>query len=202
MAFPDTSSDVDSAQVPGAPSTGGEPDALSPDRDTLVENAIPAIRASLPPPPSAALSEPLTLASGEDRLNHALEQVTQTEVNLGVLLRGLKQFAQGASAARTANSELMQELERLRLHLAQSQVDEQVLRLRASQLEQLLNLVRHESERERQFLIEQQDAFLVEILSDHERQQDGLRAELHRARRELAGYASQSSDETDPSRDP
>jgi len=46
------------------------------------------------------------------------------------------------------------------------------------QLEQLLDVVRHESSRERQFLVEQQDLFLVEIMSDHDRQVAELQRSL------------------------
>ncbi|MEO6603362.1 MAG: hypothetical protein ABIQ16_25990, partial [Polyangiaceae bacterium] len=48
--------------------------------------------------------------------------------------------------------------------------EEQAMRLRMSQLEHLLDVIRHESSRERAFLIEQQDLFLVEIMNDHDRQ--------------------------------
>src|SRR5450432_806159 len=44
-----------------------------------------------------------------------------------------------------------------------------------TQLEQLLDVIRHESAHERAFLIEQQDLFLVEIMTDHDRQVADLR---------------------------
>jgi hypothetical protein len=56
--------------------------------------------------------------------------------------------------------------------------EEVALRYRMSQLEQLLGVIRHESAREREFLIEQQDLFLVEIMSDHDRQIADLRRNL------------------------
>jgi hypothetical protein len=58
----------------------------------------------------------------------------------------------------------------LRAHLARNHDEEQATRFRMGQLEQLLDVIRHESARERAFLIEQQDLFLVEIMNDHDRQ--------------------------------
>src|SRR5450432_4314381 len=50
-----------------------------------------------------------------------------------------------------------------------------------TQLEQLLDVIRHESAHERAFLIEQQDLFLVEIMTDHDRQVADLRRSLREA---------------------
>ena len=100
----------------------------------------------------------------------ALAGVTRTEANLGLLIRGLKHLAAGALAARDANTELTNQLDELRSHLMRKNEEEHALRFRMGQLEQLLDVIRHEGAREREFLIEQQDLFLVEILNDHERQ--------------------------------
>lgn len=110
------------------------------------------------------------LAVGMDRMDSALTGVTRTEANLRLLQRGLVQLASGASAAHEANHELMQELDVLRSHLTRSCQEQEALRFRVEQLQQLLEISRHEAARERHFLIEQQDSFLVEILTDHERQ--------------------------------
>ncbi len=116
-----------------------------------------------------------SVASSEERLELALAGVSRTEVNLGQLLRGLKHLAAGAAAAREANLELVHELDELRGHLAHVSEEEASLRYRTAQLEQLLDVVRSESAREREFLIEQQDLFLVEIMTDHDRQMAELR---------------------------
>jgi hypothetical protein len=120
--------------------------------------------------PPARLREVVSLERGVERLDLALAGVTRSEANLGLLIRGLKHLAAGAIAAREANTELTHELDALRTHLARSNEEEQALRFRMSQLEQLLDVIRHETTRERAFLIEQQDAFLVEIMTDHDRQ--------------------------------
>ena len=137
------------------------------------------------------------LFASEERVELALAGVTRTEANLGQLLRGLKHLAAGASAAREANLELVHELDELRSHLAQVNEEEAALRYRTAQLEQLVELVRGETAREREFLIEQQDLFLVEIMNDHERQIADLRRSLLEAAnrradaRELAELTAQ-----------
>jgi len=135
--------------------------------DLTHESGIPPARLNFDSP-----------ASSEERLELALAGVSRTEANLGQLLRGLKHLAAGAAAAREANLELVHELDDLRAHLAQVNEEEAALRYRTTQLEQLLDLVRSEAAREREFLIEQQDLFLVEIMSDHDRQLADLRASL------------------------
>jgi hypothetical protein len=87
----------------------------------------------------------------------------------------LKHLAVAASAAREANLELVHELDELRAHLIHVNEEETALRYRMAQLEQLLDVIRTEANREREFLIEQQDLFLVEIMSDHDRQVAQLR---------------------------
>ncbi|HEY1532786.1 MAG TPA: hypothetical protein VGF76_02165 [Polyangiaceae bacterium] len=124
--------------------------------------------------PPARLRD-VSLAAGVERLELALAGVTRSEASLGLLIRGLKHLAAGAIAAREANTELTHELDALRAHLTRSNEEEHALRFRMGQLEQLLDVIRHETTRERAFLIEQQDLFLVEIMSDHDRQLAELR---------------------------
>lgn len=131
--------------------------------------------------PPARLREGVSLEAGAEHLERALSDVTRTEANLGLLLRGLKHLAVAATAAREANTDLSRELDELRTHLARGNEEEHALRYRMGQLEQLLDVIRHESARERAFLIEQSDLFLVQILSDHERQVGDLRRMLKEA---------------------
>ena len=120
----------------------------------------------------------LDLEHGVQRMEAALANAVRTEANLGLLMRGLKHVATSAEAARTANTELMHELDELRSELARSQSEEHALRYRMFQLEQLLTVIRQETASERAFLIEEQDRFLREILTDHERQLHDLRQRL------------------------
>jgi len=145
---------------------------------TLLESGIPPARLREESRTARALAHELTLDQGVERMEAALSNVVRTEANLSLLVRGLKHLAAGAQAARAANTELILELDELRAHLTRTHDEEHALRFRMSQLEQLLDVVRRESSRERAFLIEQQDSFLVEILTDHDRQLDDLRQRL------------------------
>jgi hypothetical protein len=149
--------------------------------NTQLESGIPPARSHAEWPATSARDHELTLDDGLFRLESALTGVTRTDAQLTLLTRSMRHLAASANAARDANAELMVELDGLRAHLAQSYEEEQALLFRMSQLEQMLNVVRHETSRERTFLIEQQDLFLLEILADHERQISDLQRLLHEA---------------------
>ncbi len=146
--------------------------------NTQFESGIPPARQRDESASATLFSSELTLEDGLQRLEAALANVVRTEANLGSLMRGLKHLAAGAEAARTANTELMPRARRTARPPQPQQEEEHALRFRTSQLEQLLNVIRHETSSEREFLIEQQDLFLVEILNDHERQLSDLRQRL------------------------
>ena len=146
--------------------------------NTLFESGIPPAREHASAPGDAPLELALTLEGGVERLEVALSNAVRTEANLGLLLRGLKHLSASAQTARAANDELMHELDELRVELTRNHEEDHALRFRMSQLEQLLEVIRHEASSERAFLIEQQDLFLVEILTDHDRQLGELRRQL------------------------
>ena len=151
--------------------------------NTQFESGIPPARLRENRAVSAVQNRELCLADGLQRMESLLSNVTRTEANLGLLIRGLKHVSASALSAREANTELIYELDELRVHLAHSHEVEESMRFRMNHLEQLLDLIRHESARERNFLIEQQDLFLVSLLDDHERQLNELRAQLLEATR-------------------
>ena len=163
---------LDSAQSMSDPFPFGEKLEHVPDSTSLRVSTNTLLESGIPP---ARVRQELALEGGEERLELAIAGVSRTEANLGQLVRGLKHLAAGALAAREANTELMHELDELRAHLVHTNEEEAALRYRMAQLEQLLDVIRHESERERKFLIEQQDLFLVQILTDHDRQIADLR---------------------------
>jgi hypothetical protein len=158
--------------------------------NTQLESGIPPARLREDRESLKVRERALSLTGGVDHLDLALVEVARTEANMGLLLRGLKHLENGAIAAREANTELMHELDALRTHLARSHDEEQAMRFRMGQLEQLLDVIRHETTRERAFLIEQQDLFLLEIMNDHERQL----SELQRLARAAAARASGSAE--------
>jgi hypothetical protein len=149
--------------------------------NTQLESGIPPARSHADRSAPSARDHELTLDDGLFRLESALTGVTRTDAQLTMLTRSMRHLAASANAARDANAELMVELDRLRAHLAQSHEEKQALLFRMGQLEQLLNVVRHETSRERAFLVEQQDLFLVAILTDHDRQLSDLQRLLHEA---------------------
>ncbi|HEY3255226.1 MAG TPA: hypothetical protein VGJ91_14805 [Polyangiaceae bacterium] len=146
--------------------------------NTQFESGIPPARVRDEAQGVAAFARELTLESGVQRLESALGSVLRTDANLALLARGIKHLAGSAQAASAANSELLHELDELRAHLVRSHEEEHALRFRMSQLEQLLDVIRHETTLERAFLIEQQDLFLVEIMTDHDRQLGELKRRL------------------------
>ena len=146
-----------------------------PDSAPVQVNPNPAFESGTPP---ARVRHDLRVDSGLEYIQSALAIVTRTEANLGLLVRGLKHLASGTLAARAANTELIHELEALRTCLSRSHEQEHALRSRMNQLQQLLDVIRYESARERVFLTEQQDLFLVELLNDHDRQVADLRRQL------------------------
>ena len=175
----------DNAESDSDSLTLGDPEEQEPassplrvSQNTQFESGIPPARARAEFEPRVGSELELPLDGGGQRVEQALANALRTEANLSVLARGIKQLSSSAQSAHAANLELMHELDELRVHLARGYEEEQALRYRMHQLEQLVDVIRHETSRERTFLIEQQDAFLVEILTDHERQLDALRQRL------------------------
>ena len=169
-----------------------------PDSSSLRVSANTLFESGIPP---ARLRGVLSLEGGVERVELALANVTRTEANLSLLMRSLKHLTASALAAREANDTLTHELDELRAHLARSNEEEHALRYRMGQLEQLLDVIRHESAREREFLIAQQDSFFVEIMTDHDRQIADLRRTLKEALTGGTGTRQQEIDELTAQRD-
>ena len=178
MALDNAESLSDPFPVEGSQEPAPDSSPLRVSNNTLLESGIPPARLREESGTTRVLDHELTLDLGVERMESALSNVVRTEANLALLVRGLKHLAAGAQAAREANTELILELDELRAHLTRSHDEEHALRFRMSQLEQLLDVIRSETSRERAFLIEQQDLFLVEILTDHDRQIGDLRQRL------------------------
>lgn len=180
MALESSASHADSSAPPQALEPLPDSSSLRVTLNTQLESGIPPARERHASLRDARLASELTFGEGLERLETALTNAVRSEANLGLLTRGLKHLASGAEAARRANTELSRELDELRLDLARSREEQHALRFRVTQLEQLLALVRRETASERQFLIDEQDRFLVTVLSDHERQLEELRHSLRK----------------------
>jgi hypothetical protein len=116
------------------------------------------------PPARDRLARSTDSDAALEQLELVLVESTRAEANLGLLLRGLKHLAAGASAAQEANAVLMQELESLRIRLGKVYESESLLTKRVQSLENALDA----SARERESWLVQEDAFLAQLLDEHE----------------------------------
>jgi hypothetical protein len=168
--------DVRHAREEAGPDSGN----LRVSSNTAHESGIPPARDRLA---RAAESE-----QALEQLESVLVESTRAEANLGLLLRGLRHLASGANAAREAHGLLLQELDGLRVRVARVYENESVLQKRVQRLENALDA----AARERKSWLLQEDAFLAELLDDHEnkladvqRAHDRRLAELDRVLDEL-----------------
>lgn len=109
------------------------------------------------------------------RAENALADCARLEANLGSLLRGLAHLESGARAARAAVRTLSGELSAALESLQRSRDDNLQLRDRARSLQDQLARSRQEAAAERERFIRQEDAFLAELLDDHEREIERLK---------------------------
>lgn len=172
--YPPTAQDAE-AERSRTPS-GAVPRSTEPLRETE-QPARPAPTnpsgLKLSPGSSARHAVPQDAHSG---VQSAIEAGTRAEASLSALHRAIHQISSGVSDVREANERLLSELERVRGLLGSS--NEQKLALsnelaliveERNQARRALEEQRSEAARERAFLIQEQDAFIKELLEDHER---------------------------------
>ena len=102
------------------------------------------------------------------RLQAALAASARAEASLNGLFRSIQNLGSGVGGAREANESLVQELEALRDMLGAANEQQMAFKQKVLLLEQALDRARKEAERDRAFLIEQQDAFLVILIDEQE----------------------------------
>lgn len=141
----------------------------------------PQRESGIPPARTRHPAERTLVDESDDHVQLALAESARTEANLASLLRGLSHLAAGASAARDANLALFHELDKVRELLGQSNSEERVLRQQLRFLEQTLESERQDTVRRRATFIAEEDAFLAELLADHEREIVTLRRRLEQA---------------------
>lgn len=181
MALEPAESSPDSFAHSHSVEPGADSSPLRVSHDTRLESGVPPAPQYRQSGDRSLTGVDLDLEDGVQRMEAALANAVRTEANLGLLTRGLKHLAASAEAARAANTELMHELDELRSELTRSQGEEHALRFRMLQLEQMLTLIRRETQSERDFLLEEQDRFLSQILTDHERQLEELQQRLRQS---------------------
>jgi hypothetical protein len=128
-----------------------------------------------------AASHRRTSGDADEHIETALAECTRAEANLGSLIRGLTHLTAGARAARDANTSLLRELDSVRELLGKSHAHELMLRHRVQSLEQQLENAEREATLAHGRFIEQEDLFLAQLLTDHERELIDLRRKLVRA---------------------
>lgn len=148
------------------------------------EHLAAAVAGETEPRPSHVA--PTFAGQAEAHLQAALGASVRTEARLGSLLRAVQHFSAGISHARDANDELARELDRLRELLETSSEQQAELRHRVGVLEQAMARAEQHAAREREFLIDQQDAFIRLLCSDQERELSEL-LEIRLERDQLRG---------------
>jgi len=133
----------------------------------------PAVGLERKPTPLPQLAEP-----SEAHLQAALAASARAEATLSALSREIQRLGSGVGGAREANESLTLELEALRELLGRTGDQQLTFEGKVEELEAVLDRTRHEHARERTFLIEQQDRFLVELLDEQEAELKRRDAEL------------------------
>jgi len=165
------------AHAPSGSDVSIEP---SPDSSNLRVSHETALESGVPPARERfGRSAEADAAIGQ--LELALVESTRAEANLGLLMRGLRHLAQGASTAQEANAVLMQELESLRERMGRVYENESLLKQRVAALENALDA----AARERESWFAQEDAFLVALLDEHEQKVFELERQHERRLAEL-----------------
>jgi hypothetical protein len=133
-------------------------------------------------PPTSAHRRPTPLpsltAQSDVRVQAAIAASARAEASLSGLFRAIQHLGMGVGGAREANDLLTHELEALRDMLGAANEQQLAYKQKILLLEQALDRARKDEQRERRFLLEQQDAFIVDLIDEQE-------AELARRDRDL-----------------
>lgn len=128
--------------------------------------------------PSADSGVRLSPAALATRIEAALAASARTEATLADLTRTAKFLSASITAVRDANAELVRELEVLCSTVTGDGTQRVGLERRIQLLERVVDETTRDAVKERQFLMDEHDAFLASLLGDHERELDALRRRL------------------------
>jgi hypothetical protein len=92
----------------------------------------------------------------------------KAEASLSTLMRSIRDLSAGVSGAREANVQLLRELEAMSDLLGAANERQLALKNRVTLLEQSLQRAHIEAQRERSYILDQQDAFIAAMMEDHE----------------------------------
>jgi hypothetical protein len=170
-------------------------------------------------PPEHATKAPTTSdrpisrppGSGRDSSAHlqaALSASGRAEASLSTLMRAIRDLSSGVSGAREANVQLMRELEAMSDLLGAANERQLALKNRVGLLEQSLERAHVEAQRERAYILDQQDAFIAAMMEDHEQVIGELNREIEASRHRpshrpgaLAELAARADDDDSGVRD-
>ncbi len=155
-------------------------DAMSSSPTLPPAPGVPRIERRLTPLPSLT-------AQSDARVQSAIAASARAEASLSSLFRAIQSLDSGLGGAREANELLTRELEALREMVGAANEQQLAAKQKVTLLEQALDRARKDAERERQFLTEQHDAFIVDLLDEQEGELARRDAELHALHEELAG---------------
>jgi predicted nucleic acid-binding Zn-ribbon protein len=164
---------------PEADEAAGWDGGMRPDVSSTLPTRPPPPRSTTPP--TNSLREEQTAIERRHstaRLQAALEAGTRTDATLSGLLRAIQHLTDGVSGAREANETLMAELEGLRTMLGVANEQHLSYKHKVTLLEQAMERARQNAEQEKNYLITQHDAFITELIEDHEAELDTLRTQF------------------------
>jgi hypothetical protein len=141
----------------------------SPDSTELRVSRNTKLESGIPPAREGRTRDKSRNREVEQRLEQTLSDVARTEANLQALVRGLKHLTAGATAALESAGPLVSEIDDIRGLVSRGDEGEASLRGRILELTAELERSKVHSQREHEKFIEQEDLFLVELLTDHER---------------------------------
>jgi len=138
------------------------------------------------PRAAPAADRPPSRPPGRDSSAHlhaALSASGKAEASLSTLMRSIRDLSAGVSGAREANVQLLRELEAMSDLLGAANERQLALQNRVSLLEQSLERSHIEAQRERGYILDQQDAFICAMMEDHEQVVNELHREMETIRR-------------------
>src|SRR6202000_1607589 len=174
-----------------------------PPMDGSLDSTLDAMSSSptLPPAPGVPRIErrltplPSLTAQSDARVQSAIAASARAEASLSSLFRAIQSLDSGLGGAREANKLLTRELEALREMVGAANEQQLAAKQKVTLLEQALDRARKDAERERQFLTEQHDAFIVDLLDEQEGELERRDAELHTLREELASLRARQNEQ-------
>jgi hypothetical protein len=135
-----------------------------------------------PTPRAATVSDrPPSRPPGRDSSAHlhaALSASGKAEASLSTLMRSIRDLSAGVSGAREANVQLLRELEAMSDLLGAANERQLALKNRVTLLEQSLQRAHIEAQRERSYILDQQDSFIAAMMEDHEQVVNELHREI------------------------